>query len=619
MSFITLDFETYYAKDFSLSRMTTEEYIRDPRFEVIGVGIKIDDGEPRWFTGTHKEIKQTLDEIDWSDSALLCHNAQFDGGILSFAFGITPAYYFDTLCMARAIHGVDAGGSLKALAERYQLGEKGTEVINALGKYRKDFTSEDLARYGAYCINDVDLTFKLFNVLMSDYFPQNELDLIDMTLRMYTQPVLRVNDALLVERLDEIKQEKQTLLGGLKNQLNCDTEEDVRKKLASNPQFAEVLRSFGIEPPMKTSLTTGKETFALAKNDEGFITLQEHDDPVVQHLCAVRLGTKSTIEESRVERFIGIGARNKGLLPIPLKYYGAHTGRWAGADSVNFQNLPSRDKKKKALKNSISAPDDHIVINCDSSQIEARVLAWLAGQDDVVKQFANGEDVYSIFATKIYNRPISKATPVERFVGKTCILGLGYGTGATKLRHTLKTQPPGADLSEEECKRIVDLYRQENDKIPELWRECDYALKCMMSWPEGKAPFYLGVQECVVIDSRGIRLPNGLYIRYPNLRSENDKLVYDSRKGTVSIWGGAMVENVVQALARIVVGEQMLNMRDTYRPVLTVHDAAVIVAPKPDKDQALAFITQVMSTAPNWATGLPIACEAKCGESYGEC
>ncbi len=340
---------------------------------------------------------------------------------------------------------------------------------------------------------------------------------------------------------------------------------------------------------------------------------------VVQHLCAVRLGTKSTIEESRVERFIGIGARNKGLLPIPLKYYGAHTGRWAGADSVNFQNLPSRDKKKKALKNSISAPDDHIVINCDSSQIEARVLAWLAGQDDVTEQFRKGDDVYSIFATKIYKQPISKANPVERFVGKTCILGLGYGTGAAKLRHTLKTQPPGADLSEEECKRIVDLYRSTNDKIVELWRECDYALKCMMSWPEGKAPFYLGVQECVVIDSRGIRLPNGLYIRYPNLRSENDKLVYDSRKGTVSIWGGAMVENVVQALARIVVGEQMLNMRDTYRPVLTVHDAAVIVAPKPDKDQALAFITQVMSTAPNWATGLPIACEAKCGESYGEC
>lgn len=619
MSFVTLDFETYYDRDFSLSKLTTEEYIRDPRFEVIGVGIKIDDGEPRWFTGTHKEIKQTLDEIDWSDSALLCHNTQFDGGILSFVFGITPAYYFDTLCMARAIHGVDAGGSLAKLAERYALGKKGTEVVNALGKKRTDFLPDELARYGEYCVNDVALTFKLFNVLMSDYFPQSELDLIDMTLRMYTEPVLCVDDALLAQRLDEIKDEKLVLLEGLQSRLGCDTPEDVRKKLASNPQFAAVLKEFGIEPPMKTSLTTGKETFALAKNDEGFIALSEHDDPFIQQLCAVRLGTKSTIEESRIDRFIGIGSRNRGRLPIPLKYYGAHTGRWAGTDSVNFQNLPSRDKKKKTLKNSITAPEDHIIINCDSSQIEARVLAWLAGQDDVTEQFRANQDVYSIFASKIYKQDISKKNPVERFVGKTCVLGLGYGTGAKKLQHTLKTQPPGADLPDDECKRIVDLYRHSNDKIVELWRECDYALECMMSWPEGKKSFYLGANKCVEITVAGIKLPNGLYIRYPNLRNEDDKIVYDSRKGTVSIWGGAMVENVVQALARIIVGEQMLAMKERYRPVLTVHDAAVIVAPKSDKDQAVAFITQVMSTPPSWATGLPVACEAKYGESYGEC
>ena len=175
------------------------------------------------------------------------------------------------------------------------------------------------------------------------------------------------------------------------NIMDAKDTDEVRAKLASNPQFAEVLRSFGVEPPMKTSLTTGKETYALAKNDEGFIELSEHGNPVVQQLCSVRLGTKSTIEESRVERFIGIGARNKGLLPIPLKYYGAHTGRWSGLDSVNLQTLPSRDKAKKALKNSIMAPPGHYIINCDSSQIEARVLAWWAGQDDVVEQFRNIE------------------------------------------------------------------------------------------------------------------------------------------------------------------------------------------------------------------------------------
>jgi DNA polymerase I-like protein with 3'-5' exonuclease and polymerase domains len=619
MSFVTLDFETYYAKDFSLTRLTTEEYIRDPRFEVIGVGMKIDDDKTEWFSGTHTEIKAWLNQVDWSNSALLCHNTQFDGAILAWIFDIIPAYYFDTLCMARAKHGVDAGGSLAKLVERYNLGAKGTEVGNAIGKHRTDFLPDEMKRYASYCINDVDLTFKLFNVFLSDHFPQSELDLIDMTLRMYTEPVLRVNDALLVERLEEIKREKSALLRGLMDLLEVDQEEEVRKKLASNPQFAAILKDFNIEPPMKVSPTTGKETYALAKNDEGFIDLLENGEPHIQQLCSVRLGTKSTIEESRIERFINIGARNKGLLPIPLKYYGAHTGRWAGADAVNFQNLPSRDKKKKALKNSVVAPDGHVVINCDSSQIEARVLAWLAGQDDVVEQFARGEDVYSLFATKIYKKPISKANPIERFVGKTCILGLGYGTGAMKLRHTLKTQPPGADLPEEECKRIVDLYRETNDKIVGLWRQSDRALSDLMSWSSGRKRYSLGEHNCLKVGPEGIELPNGLYIRYPNLRLEENSVVYSSRKGRVNIWGGGVVENVVQALARIIVGEQMLLIREKYRPVLTVHDAAVIVVPEDEKDQALAFITKVMSTPPDWCNDLPVACEAHYGRSYGDC
>jgi DNA polymerase len=263
------------------------------------------------------------------------------------------------------------------------------------------------------------------------------------------------------------------------------------------------------------------------------------------------------------------------------------------------------------------APEGSVVINCDSSQIEARVLAWLAGQASVVEQFRKGEDVYSIFASKIYDRPISKKDPVERFVGKTCILGLGYGTGALKLKHTLKTQPPGADITEEEAKRIVSVYRNENDKIPDLWSECDRALNDMMKGVNRS--YALGQGGALWVTPDGIELPNTLKIRYANLRLEEGKMVYDSRKGPVNIWGGGMVENVVQALARIIVGEQMIKIREKYRPVLTVHDAAVIVAPKDDVEEALEFITKIMSTAPEWCADLPVACEAKWGESYGEC
>jgi len=622
MKFITLDFETFYDTGFSLSNLTTEEYIRDERFQVIGVGVKIDNQETEWITGSHNHIKTKLMEINWNEAILLCHNTQFDGAILSFIFNIIPAIYMDTLGMARAKHGVDVGGSLAYLVEHYQLGKKGTEVINAKGKRIEDFTPQDLNQYGEYCKNDVELTYKLYNIL-SQNFPTNELKLIDLTLRMYMEPVLYLDDALLSDRLDEVEAEKKEVLGNLMARLECEDEECVRKKLASNKQFAELLEEYKVEVPLKVSPATGKETFALAKNDEGFIALTEHEDPFIQELCAVRLGTKSTIEESRIKRFLDIGARNKGKLPIPLKYYGAHTGRWAGSDKVNFQNLPSRDKKKKALKNAVIAPRGSLVINCDSSQIEARVLVWLAGQDDIVEWYRDGRDVYSEFASKVYGRTITKNDPVERFVGKTCTLGLGYGTGWAKLQHTLKTQPPSAVLDDLECQRLVKVYREVNDKVIKLWEECDRALKDMANWSPNMKPYYLGRHKCLEISAAGIKLPNGLYIYYPNLRQEKidgkNKFVYKSRKGDITIWGGSVVENVVQALARIIVGEQMLHINEKYRPVLTVHDAVVNVVFKEEIDTAMKFITDIMSTPPTWAEGLPVACEAKYGESYGDC
>lgn len=621
MQIVTIDFETFYDTGFSLSRMTTEEYIQDDQFQVIGVAIKINDDKTEWYIGD--DCAKALAEIDWANSMLLCHNTQFDGAILKWYYGFEPAGYFDTLSIARALHGINAGGSLKALAERYKLGEKGTEVVDAKGMRLEDFPEHQLRQYGVYCKNDVKLTYDLFKVI-SMGFPVDELKLIDITLKMFISPTLQLDTEILKIRLQEVKQGKTLLLEGLMKKLECEDAEAVRKKLASNKQFAELLCQMGVRCPMKISPTTGKETFALAKNDVGFIALCEHEDTFIQDLCAVRLGTKSTMEEARIERFISIATRNNNQLPIPLKYYGAHTGRWAGIDKVNFQNLPSRDKKKKALKNAILPPDGHVIMNVDSSQIEARILVWLAGQHDVVEQFRKGEDVYSVFASKVFNREVSKKTPTERFIGKTCILGLGYGTGAKKLQHTLKTSPPGADLSDQECQRIVKVYRDVNHEVIKLWDKCDKALKFMASWPEGKPFYYLDNRKSILVTPGGLRLPNGLYIYYPDLEWKTDEsvrggYVYKSRRGQVSIWGGAMVENVVQALARIVVGEQMIAINERYKPVLTVHDAIICTAPKDEAQEALDFLMAEMSKAPAWAEGLPITCEGAYGENYGDC
>ena len=619
MQIVTLDFETFYSKGYGLRKYTTEEYILNSQFQVIGVAIQIDANKPVWYEG--EQASRGLDAIDWRNSMLICHNTQFDGAILKWVYGHEPVAYLDTLCMARAKHGVEAGGSLKALAERYQIGEKGEEVLQALGMRLEDFPEHQLRQYGEYCKNDVRLTYDLFKILSKE-FPLPELKLIDITLRMFILPILRVNDKLLEGRLKELKEEKTSMLQGLMETLNCDTEEAVRKKLASNVQFATILKDLHIPVPMKTSPTTEKETYALAKTDAGFIELQESDNPVLQELCAVRLGTKSTIEESRIQRFIDVGERHQGLLPIPLKYYGAHTGRWSGSDKVNFQNLPSRDAKKKALKNAILPPEDHVILNVDSSQIEARILVWLAGQDDQVELYREGKDVYCDFASRVYKKTITKKNKKERAVGKTCILGLGYGTGHVKLKGVLKLNAR-IEVNKAESKRIVDLYREVNDEVVKLWGDCDIALRDIASWPSDRKPYYLGSGKCLIVDPKGIKLPNGLYITYPDLQLTSNEpdsgYEYKSRRGTISIWGGAVVENVVQALARIVIGEQMIEINKKHRPVLTVHDAVVCVSPKDTAQDTLDHVMGIMNKAPTWAEDLPIACEGAYGDNYGEC
>ena len=544
MQLITLDFETFYSKDFSLTKMTTEEYVRDPRFEIVGVGIKVNNGDTEWASGTHEELKRYFDGFDWANSMVLAHNTMFDGAILSWLFDIRPRVWADTLCIARAVHGVEVGGSLKALAERYNLGVKGTEILNALGKRRLDFTDDELDSYGDYCINDVELTYKLFNRLLKQGFPKKELRIIDCTLRMFIHPMLELDCDLLEDHLYDIKLHKDKLL--------CDAGVADKKELMSNDKFADLLRSKGVEPPTKVSPTTGKEAYAFAKTDDGFKSLVTHENPEVQALAAARLGNKSTLEETRTQRFIDIAGR--GTLPVPVRYYAAHTGRWGGDDKINLQNLPSRGPNGKKLKKSIVAPDGYTLIDCDSSQIEARVLAWFAGQDDLTDAFRNKEDVYVKMAARIYETSEDQITKDQRFVGKTTILGAGYGMGAVKFQAQLKSF--GTDISLDEARRIINIYRDANWRISHVWREAQHMVAAMErgdNYQFGKK----GVIE-VIGNREAIRLPSKLLMRYQDLRgernSEGTEYSYKTRNGRTRIYGGKVIENVCQALARCVIG-----------------------------------------------------------------
>lgn len=626
MDIVTIDFETYYDREYSLSKMTTEAYVRDIRFEVIGVGIKVNNHPTDWYSGS--DPGRFLRSLNYKNKAILCHNTAFDGAILSWHFHIQPKLWLDTLSMARPLHNVTVGGSLKNLVSHYQLGEKGDEVINAIGKRRNDFSPEELKRYASYCVNDVDLTYKLFHKMKGRFTPE-ELRVIDITMRMYTEPTIELDRALLDQHLHDVINRKTDLVSQLG--LDC-TEEEAKSMLMSNDKFATFLYAYGVNPPMKVSPKTGKAAYAFSKTDKAFTALLEHEDPWVQNAVAARLGVKSTIEQSRTQSLIGVS--NRGPLPIMLNYYGAHTGRFSGGDKMNLQNLP----RGGALRKSLCAPKGKVLIASDSSQIEARMVAWVSEQNDLLQAFREGRDVYSEFASEVYGKKVTKADKVERFVGKTCILGLGYGMGAIKFRDTLALGQGGIKVEIEagDAQRIVGLYRNKNHRIAGFWNRCGRVLDDLVGQRSGQV---LPMRSMLDYKDNAIILPSGLPISYPLLRASEsgdgyfyiadgrsyrkavvDRLTGDSSDGLpwVRIYGGKVTENIVQALARIVVTGQMVAIAKRYKIVLQVHDEIVCCVDEDEAEEAKTFIMQCMSTPPSWASDLPVACEADIGYNYGD-
>ncbi len=422
---ITCDFETYYDNIYSLKKLTTEEYIHDRRFQAIGLGIKFNRHKSHWFTG--HDIVGALKKVPWDKVALVAHNAKFDAAILSWVYGVKPRFIIDTLSMARPYHNANTGVSLAKLAEHYQLGIKGKEVVQAMGKRAEDFSPEELAQYGEYCKNDCDLTLALLDALLKRGFPLSELQLIDTTIRMYSDPVLTLDAGTIQEEIDLELERKSSLLAMV---------DQPKGVFSSNPKFAELLISMGVEPPTKPSPKkknpdgTPLQTYAFAKGDADFIALLDHEDPLVSAAVEVRLGVKSTQRETRAARFMGVHDRCHSYLPVPLAYYAAHTGRYGGDEKINLQNLQRTDKKnpkKGLLRKAIKAKPGHALVVEDLSQIEARLLVWQARQMDRVEAFAQKRDVYSEQASVIYGRKVDrKNNPddyVMGFIGKCVTLG----------------------------------------------------------------------------------------------------------------------------------------------------------------------------------------------------
>jgi DNA polymerase len=608
---ITLDFETFYSKDFSLTKGTTEEYVRSPEFQVIGLAVKVNDEPTEWFSGTHEETAEWIAGFDWENHFVLAHNAMFDAAILTWVFGQKPKAWLDTLSMARATFGTQVGGSLRALTEHFGLGAKGTEVDDAKGFRREDFTPEHLAQYASYCVNDVELTYKLYKELNRG-FPVSEKRLIDITIRMFSDPLLELDTERLEQHLIGVRERKAKLF---------EDAAITKEVLNSSAKFAELLIQQGVRPPTKISPATGKETYAFAKSDKEFTALLEHDNEYVQALVAARVGAKSTLEETRTERFIAISKRGPiggalRRLPIPLKYYAAHTGRWGGSDKVNLQNLPSRGAEGGKLKRCLVAPRGHVIIDCDSSQIEARVLAWLAGERSILRLFAEQKDVYKYMASAIFGIAENEVTADQRFIGKTTVLGAGYGMGAVKFQMQLSSM--GKELDLDMCRFIIKQYRNANSWIASWWNHLTGVVMPKMLQNESADVDTVGLMQ--LSPFTGILLPNGLYQNYPELtRHSNGEFTYMTRMGPNKLYGGKIAENLCQAVARCIIGEQMIQIEKRYRVVLTVHDAIACIVREEEANEARAYIEECMRTSPAWAQGLPLNCESGMAQNYGDC
>jgi DNA polymerase len=630
---VTLDFETYFSKTYSLKSkvLNTSEYIRHSEFKAQCVGIKLGDEPVSWYRDRH--VDSAIRSIDWSTTALLCHHTAFDGLILSHHYGVVPAYYLDTLSMARALHSNSIGAGLDEVAKYYKIGNKLPNVLTKTKNVR-DLPDDLMVSLGQYCAVDVELCHILYTKMIEN-FPDKELDLIDMTTRMFCEPILeidipRVEKALLREQ--KIK-ERKIFVSGVPMEV-----------LSSSEKFAAALTDSGLAViPTKISPATNKLTYAFSKTDLDFIELGNSPDKKIRRLVAGRLAAKSTIGESRAIRFLEAGAEKKKL-PVYLRYFGAHTGRWSGGNKMNLQNL----KRGGELRKSIMAPEGHVIVVADSSQIEVRVNAWLAGDLELLELFKTGVDPYIVMASQIYSTPFENITKQQRFVGKVAVLGLGYGMGWKKFKNTLETgaMGPPVSLDDSVCNRAVRVYRKNRSCIVDLWKKMDGVLYGLVNKRKGS----LG--PLTYDDTCKIWLPNGLYLEYPFITASyddhteelTDYRYYDYEDGVRRllgirvdekkahrIYGGLLTENVVQALARIIVSDQMLTIGTKlkergdlvsgppYRRIVTMtHDEIVACVPEDEAEQTLSMMIDVMSTPPNWCSDLPLGAEGGFDRVYSK-
>lgn len=622
-----LDLESYYDREYSLKNkeMTPAKYILDDRWETILMGVAVDDGPVEIIDGP--DVGRYLGSLDPAQVTTFTYNSLFDNAVLSYRYGFVPARMVDGLGMARALLGSRLRSlSLQRVAEYLELPAKGDAIHNVVGMHREDIMRDPVLwdRYRAYCAHDVHLLREIVRRLHPE-FPKEEYGVMDAVLRTCVEPSFICDVELLGKHLGKIRAKKDRLVDAV------GTGKDA---ISGNLSFLELLKNAGVEIKYKE----GKKgpIPAIAKTDAFMQELLEDERTEVQCLAAARLGIKSTLEESRCERLIQIASlpwrTTTSLMPIPLRYSGAHTWRLSGDWKINMQNLPSARTGDPVLRKSLMAPDGHKIVVGDLAQIEARLVAWFAGCNLLLTEFRDKLDPYSMLASVIFGTAVDKSTMggVARHIGKAGIVGCGYGMGPDKF-FTKTLESSRAQLKPEQmeilrnvwtpdlARESVQAYRYRYSDVKAMWRRLDNVLE--RSWTGRTGPAVLGPVTVGHRDGYGyVAGPGGREIRYPSPMDKDFELWWFHAGIPSKIYGASFLENIIQFLARIVMFDIAMRLRARgFRFIHQVHDELVFCVADDMVPFAVALLQEEMKTPPAWCKDLPLDCDVGFGRRYGDC
>lgn len=656
MKVLHLDFETHYksGKDgHSLRTLTYRDYCLSPKFQTIGVSLAWGAGPVTWVPGP--QVAEVLASIDWSTTAAHAFNSLFDMSVLHYIYGIHPAEVICSKSLATTV-GLRLlnGGSLDNVSDAlrdagYPIEHKGTEVIMADGKYYNDFTPGEMARYAEYCCKDTRIARDVLNALLP-YVSIEELRYQSMMLKAGTEPVLLLDRPMLEQEIVRVEELQSSVLQTAAVAHGC-TELQFRALIMSNQKFAALLEEYGCEVPMKVSKVTKRPAPALAKTDAGLNDLLEHESVYIQVFAAARLGAKSVDAIAKAARMRDMA--DQGPVTFCYNISGAHTHRLSATQKLNVMALPSGRTagSSNACRRAIYAPEGYVVGAVDSAQVELRTAYAITDDRELKWVFKQGKDPYSTLAAAMYRRDYddirggAKAgNPVfvkMRAGGKSGLLGGLYGAGA-KGFHTYSHSVAKSKISMSEAKETVDTFRSTFPSIPEFWRTCEGVLQAMIrgrsgyfGGESGTMFFYDGSRELFGVKCPGIRLPDGNWLNYLDLRTEKapeaDEGMFQRETDTVyhqvlgknrvktNIYGSKMFENLNQALAFAVIKLQMLRINEKFRVVMQVHDECSFLVPTGREDEAKAWAIECFAWTPDWLGGCVLAGEVGIAQRYGDC